>query len=57
MAETTPVADTATYAPTPADLERAERYTREPFVYEGEDPAVALAPGSPRRAALEQALA
>src|SRR5918994_6546226 len=57
MAESTSVADTATYEPTPADLERAERYTREPFVYEGEDVAEALAPGSPRRVALEQALA
>ncbi len=57
MAETTPVADPATYSPSPDELERAERYTREPFVYEGEDPAVALAPGSPRRVALDQALA
>jgi superfamily II DNA or RNA helicase len=30
---------------------------RERFVYEGEDPAVALAPGSPRRRALDRALA
>src|SRR5918994_2914349 len=57
MAESTSVADTATYEPTPADLERAERYTRGPFVYEGEDVAEALEPGSPRRVALEQALA
>ena len=31
------------------DLERAEKFAREPFVLEGEDPAVALAEGTPRR--------
>ena len=51
------MADLVTNAPTPADLERAERFTREPFVYEGEEPAVALAPGTPRRFALDAALA
>ncbi len=30
---------------------------RERFLHEGEDPAVALATGSPRRRALDQALA
>ena len=30
---------------------------RERFLHEGEDPAVALAPGTPRRRALDQALA
>src|SRR5215217_5182784 len=57
LAETTPVAEPATHAPTPADLERAAKFTREPFVYEGEDPATALAPGSPRRVALDAVLA
>jgi superfamily II DNA or RNA helicase len=39
------------------DLRRAEDYTREPFVHEGEDPAAALAEGSARRRALDDALA
>src|SRR3954453_11066101 len=34
-----------------------EKSAREPFVHEGEDPAAALAKGSPRRRALEDALA
>jgi ribonuclease E len=51
------VADPATYAPTSADLERAAKFTREPFVTEGEDVATALAPGSPRRVALDAVLA
>src|SRR6266516_4050415 len=40
-----------------ADLERAEKFAREPFLLEGEDPAQALAEGSPRRRALDAALA
>ncbi|MEA2132324.1 MAG: ribonuclease [Solirubrobacteraceae bacterium] len=52
--------DTATLAvaplPSSDDLERAEAFTREPFLLEGEDPAVLLAPGAPRRAALDWAL-
>ncbi len=55
MAESTSVAD-----PSPvsgADLERAERFAREPFVLEGEDAASALADGTPRRRALDAALA
>jgi ribonuclease E len=40
-----------------ADLRRAEDFTREPFVLNGEDPATALADGSARRLALEAALA
>jgi ribonuclease E len=39
------------------DLKRAEEFAREPFLLEGEDAAVALAPGTPRRAALDAALA
>src|SRR5690349_24239363 len=40
-----------------ADLERAEKFTREPFVHEGEDAAAVLAEGTPRRRALDDALA
>jgi ribonuclease E len=54
------VADsTSLAAPTPvpgADLARAERFAREPFILNGEDPADVLADGSARRAALEAAL-
>src|SRR5256885_7103960 len=57
MAEPLPLASPATPLPTPADIARAERFTRERFVHEGEDPAVALAPGSARRRALDDALA
>ncbi|MDP8943984.1 MAG: DEAD/DEAH box helicase family protein, partial [Actinomycetota bacterium] len=51
---------TSAVAPRPvpsAEIERAERFAREPFVHEGEDPAAALAEGTPRRRALEAALA
>src|SRR3954447_18747095 len=57
MAEITPVADAVTPVPAFEDIERAARFTREPFVAEGEDPAVILAPGSARRWALDAALA
>jgi len=57
LAESTPVADQAAHAPTSADLERAQKLTREPFLFEGEEAAVALAPGSARRVALDAALA
>jgi hypothetical protein len=40
-----------------ADLKRAEKFAREAFVLEGEDPAVALAHGTARRRALDDALA
>src|SRR3954452_18569831 len=40
-----------------ADLKRAERFSTEPFILNGEDPESALAPGTARRAALEAALA
>ncbi|MHB8243563.1 MAG: DEAD/DEAH box helicase, partial [Solirubrobacteraceae bacterium] len=43
--------------PSTADISRAERFVRERFLHEGEDPAVALAAGTPRRRALDQALA
>jgi len=39
-----------------AAIERAEAFTRERFVHEGEDIAVALSPGSARRRALDDAL-
>ncbi len=57
MAESTSVALAATTIPTSAEIARAEKLVRERFVHDGEDPAVALAPGSPRRRALDQALA
>ena len=36
---------------------RAQDWAGEPFLYEGEDPAESLAPGTARRAALDEALA
>ena len=39
------------------DLARAEKFTFEPYVHEGDDPAVVLAEGTPRRRALDEALA
>jgi superfamily II DNA or RNA helicase len=44
-------------APSSADLQRAEEFTREPFLHEGETPEDALAPGTARRRALDAALA
>jgi ribonuclease E len=47
-------------APSPIaeeSLARAEKFTLEPFVHEGEDAAVVLAEGTPRRHALDDALA
>src|SRR2546421_6256529 len=55
------MADTTTVLATPpvseADLARAEEFTREPFLHEGEDLATVLAEGTPRRRALDDALA
>ena len=52
--------ETATLAvatlPSSDDLERAASFCREPFLLEGEDAATALAPGTPRRRALDAAL-
>src|SRR3954452_23804067 len=56
MAETTPVAEAATL-PSIEEIERASAFAREPFLPEGEDAAGALAPGTPRRRALDAALA
>src|SRR5829696_8240184 len=49
MADSTPLPDAGA-------LRRAERFTRERFVHEGEIPEDALAPGSARRRALDAAL-
>src|SRR3954468_15584955 len=57
MAEPLPVATTATPLPSPADIARAERFTLERFVHEGESADDALAPGSALRRALDAALA
>jgi hypothetical protein len=57
MAETTQVATTVTTLPSSDAIERASKFTREPFVQDGEDPAVILAPGTPHRRALDAALA
>src|ERR1700755_2723225 len=43
--------------PSPDAIARAELFTRERFVYEGESLEEALAPGSPRRRALDAAVA
>src|SRR3954463_15690483 len=56
MADTTKAAaDKAAKAPTSADIERAREFAREPFLLEGEKPKD-LAPGTPRRRALDAAL-
>jgi hypothetical protein len=56
MAESTAVAPAAASIPGSAEIARAEKFVREQFVYEGEDRADALASGSVRRRALDQAL-
>src|SRR3954451_12496802 len=53
---TSPVVETASL-PDPALVARAEAFTRERFVHEGEDTADALGPGSARRRALDDAVA
>src|SRR5918911_565725 len=57
MAELTSAAAEAAALPDSSAIDRAEAFTREPFLHEGEDPALALAPGSARRRALDAALA
>ena len=57
MAESTSAAVLAAPVPTSAEIARAEKFVHDRFLQEGEDPAVALAAGSPRRRALDQALA
>jgi ribonuclease E len=56
MAESTPVALVAASIPSSAEIARAEKFVHERFLHDGEDQAVALAPGSPRRRALDGAL-
>src|SRR4051812_12411945 len=51
MAESTSVLESS--AVPAEDLERVEKFTREPFVHEAEDPVIVLAPGTPRRRALD----
>ena len=50
------MAETASL-PKPPEIARAELFTREQFVYEGESLDEALAPGSARRRAVDAALA
>jgi ribonuclease E len=57
MAESTSVALAATTIPGSAEISRAEKLVRERFLHDGEDPVVALAAGTPRRRALDSALA
>jgi ribonuclease E len=57
MADSTSAAVSVASAPSSDDLERAEEFTREPFIHEGETPEDALAPGTARRRALDAALA
>src|SRR5471030_1619406 len=57
MAEPTSVALVAASITSSADIASAEKFVREHFLHDGEDPVVALAPGTPRRRALDQALA
>ncbi|MCW3003767.1 MAG: hypothetical protein JWQ20_3065, partial [Conexibacter sp.] len=57
MAESTTQAVEAASIPDPTLVTRAEAFTHERFVHEGEDPSTALAPGSARRRALDAAVA
>ncbi|MEA2217647.1 MAG: ribonuclease, partial [Solirubrobacteraceae bacterium] len=56
MADPTPVATLVTSVPTPGDISRAEKFTREAFVHAGETTEDALGRGSARRRALDAAL-
>ncbi len=58
MADSTSVAvQAAPTTPSEAAIKRAAKFTREPFVLEGEDAAAQLAVGTARRRALDAALA
>jgi ribonuclease E len=57
MAESPAAAPAAASIPSSAEIKRAEKLVRERFLHEGEDAAAALAQGSPRRRALDMALA
>ncbi len=56
MADSMPTATMAVPVPSSADIERAERFTHETFVYAGEQAGEALAPATARRRALDAAL-
>jgi ribonuclease E len=57
MAESSSAALAVASIPSSAEISRAEKLVRERFLHDGEDAAVALAAGSPRRLALDAALA
>ncbi len=57
MAESSSAALAVAPIPSSAEIARAEKLVRERFLHGGEDAAVALAAGSPRRMALDAALA
>ncbi|MEA2287270.1 MAG: ribonuclease [Solirubrobacteraceae bacterium] len=57
MADSTSAATVVASVPDPDAIARAERFTRERFVHDGEELSVALAPGTGRRQALDAALA
>ncbi len=57
MAESSSAALAVASIPSSAEIARAEKLVRERFLHDGEDAAVALAAGSPRRMALDAALA
>jgi ribonuclease E len=57
MAESPAVAPAAASIPSSAEIKRAEKLVRERFLHDGEDPVLALVAGSPRRRALDMALA
>src|SRR5688500_6974986 len=57
MAETTQVATLATPLPSSDDIERASKFTREPFLAGGEEAATVLAPGTPPRGTFDAAVA
>ena len=52
-----PISGATSPLPTSDAIARAERFTRESFLHEGEQAADALAPATPRRRALDAALA
>ena len=56
MAEPESAAVAVASLPSSDDLERAALFAREPFLLDGEDAASALAPGTPRRKAMDAAL-
>ena len=56
MADSTNAVAGAASIPDPTLIKRAEDFTRESFVYDGEDAATALAPETPRRQAFDAAM-